>query len=421
MSEPMYYFLDSASIQCYPTSRRGNGIDPESYILTERNVARFINSVTRGHNFIIGKSSGDSVMLECVIGGYFFKLNLTEVEGATQTWSRVYAVIKTGEITLSIGDNSSVKTDVLLYSGETSTDTILDDDNKFHGLLITDTISDGDTYLVLKDSTINVFNGVFGNQAMAICEDNVTNDSGTPISERLDTKELNVSNTDVSISVNNTGISLNADWVEDGENLSQEYSGMIRYYHNGLIHHLKTLVKEEDNDGTIETITLYRWLGFEQSITTEKTIEIAGQETTIYFDSSINAHILPQQSRLASYGTDNISLLTGNLTKMSVSEIKTVLNDIKGIGGCQYHGNYGLYLGVRADIMLSGESFEDTVSYMYDATAFGSIYKIVKLHKASQSNIDLTTGSYIIEFNNDDIITDNYIDYSTSSQLLTIK
>lgn len=84
-STDSYYFFKSKDIKVFPCSYRGNytennvtyTFDPESRLNTEYNFAN-LPGFTGHESYIISYDSADS-LLKCVIGGYYFEINLEDI------------------------------------------------------------------------------------------------------------------------------------------------------------------------------------------------------------------------------------------------------------------------------------------------------------------------------------------------------
>lgn len=125
-------YLSSSNVRMFPSAFR-NENDLEASLNTEFNLTTLITRLTDRDSFVIHYS--DYEML-CSIHGYWFKLTLDN-SFATGDW---YAVIKVSSV--NYGSGASIVTTKKLYNIKDNSNTLLDSDSDFEGLLLVDDESD---------------------------------------------------------------------------------------------------------------------------------------------------------------------------------------------------------------------------------------------------------------------------------------
>lgn len=120
--------LTSTNVKVFPSAYRGQGIDPEARLNSERNLTAALNALTDADAGFVIDYNSTSKVCTFILGGYWFEANLT---GQTLTGS-VYAHIKVGDRGTA-SDDWNCKS--LLSFGSTPKGE-LDANNNFTGLVI---------------------------------------------------------------------------------------------------------------------------------------------------------------------------------------------------------------------------------------------------------------------------------------------
>lgn len=145
-------FLSSIAVQVYPCAYRGTNAEgklynPEAQLNTEFNLTNTKN--INGRKSWVISWEETSKKLKCVIGGYYFDLDLSTplgTSGILKDSTDIYAYIKV----LPMGTVDSANTQYPAYTlsdvsetGATTTGKILDDGGEFKGVKLADSIPNG--------------------------------------------------------------------------------------------------------------------------------------------------------------------------------------------------------------------------------------------------------------------------------------
>lgn len=151
-------FLSSEAVQVYPCAYRGTNAEgklynPEAQLNTEFNLTNTKN--INGRKSWVISWEETSKKLKCVIGGYYFDLDLSTPLGTSGTLkdsTDIYAYIKV----LPMGTVDSANTQYPAYTlsdvgetGATTTGKILDDGGEFKGVKLADSIPNGENIVSL--------------------------------------------------------------------------------------------------------------------------------------------------------------------------------------------------------------------------------------------------------------------------------
>ena len=144
------YYFTSAQVKVYPTARRGSyqledttntyTYDPEARLETEYNKVNHFSKTVAKSSYLI---SWENSLLKCVVGGYYFEINVDGPNEIINKFSvspqNIYLVINTEEIKL-INNNVDERNSYLLkvLNTEVVDDSRLDYNNYFYGLAYTD-------------------------------------------------------------------------------------------------------------------------------------------------------------------------------------------------------------------------------------------------------------------------------------------
>lgn len=151
-------FLSSKAVQVYPCAYRGTDTDnnlynPEAQLNTEFNLTN-IKNIDGKKSWVIDWE-GTSKKLKCVIGGYYFDLDLSTplgTDGTLKDSTAIYAYIKV--LPMGTVDDTNTKYPAYTLSdvsetGATTTGKILDDGGNFKGVKLANSNPTGDNIVVL--------------------------------------------------------------------------------------------------------------------------------------------------------------------------------------------------------------------------------------------------------------------------------
>lgn len=138
-------FLNSNKVNMYPSSFRGDGnkdtnnnsqiYDIESKLATEKNLVGYYNRIPSNNSYVVSWSK-DAKILECVIAGYYFRLNLNDAADI-DSWTELWISVKTEELRVALELNSStIDTQILTGFDDNK---ILDINDKFKGIELSST------------------------------------------------------------------------------------------------------------------------------------------------------------------------------------------------------------------------------------------------------------------------------------------
>lgn len=138
-------FLNSDKVNMYPSSFRGDAnkdtnnnsqiYDIESKLATEKNLVGYYNRIPSNNSYVISWSK-DNNILECVVAGYYFRLDLNGAADIN-SWTELWLSVKTEELSVALTLNeSTISTQILTGFDENK---ILDINNEFEGIELSST------------------------------------------------------------------------------------------------------------------------------------------------------------------------------------------------------------------------------------------------------------------------------------------
>ena len=156
--------LNSSLVRVFPSAFRGNNIDPESFLMDERNITKISRKTSSYDNYAYYNDDND---IELCLGGYLFVVAQSDVINAIDNASAttIYVGIKLKELSSTLGATIPTLVDI-------NENSLLDDEGKFKGLNLSTSLSDlsscdfkmlllsrpgsGDTFTIDKSSTLRV-------------------------------------------------------------------------------------------------------------------------------------------------------------------------------------------------------------------------------------------------------------------------
>lgn len=137
-------FLNSNKVNMYPSSFRGDTnkdannnsliYDIESKLATEKNLVGYYNRIPSNNSYVVSWSK-DTKILECVIAGYYFRLDLNDAADIS-SWTELWLSVKTEELNVALELNrTTIDTQILTGFDDNK---ILDISDKFKGVELTE-------------------------------------------------------------------------------------------------------------------------------------------------------------------------------------------------------------------------------------------------------------------------------------------
>ncbi len=127
-------YLNSSLVRVFPSAFRGNDIDPESFLMDERNLTKISRKTSSYDNYAYYNDDND---IEICLGGYLFVVAQSDVINAVEDASatKIYVGIKLKELSSTLGAEIPTLVDI-------NENSLLDDEGKFKGLNFSTSLSD---------------------------------------------------------------------------------------------------------------------------------------------------------------------------------------------------------------------------------------------------------------------------------------
>ena len=143
-------YLDSSKVKVFPSAYRGNGIDPESFLLSEGNLTSISNKVNYKHE-CYAYIEDDGYLAICLGGYLFHHIAINDIVALfdnIDSTKDIYVGIYLENLSTSY---SGVNIPTLVAKGDESHDHLLDFNSKFNGLCFTQDESDLEDYTYTLD------------------------------------------------------------------------------------------------------------------------------------------------------------------------------------------------------------------------------------------------------------------------------